>query len=91
MFNPNCARTGQRPARNLRDVPPLPGIDNAMAHQRILEQLSFEAQLLHQWTRMIATLLLFWRPYPQLTRSMHGPELSWRHRIHVVRWDKWHR
>ena len=30
------------PVRNLRDVSTFPSIDRAMAHQRYLEQLSFE-------------------------------------------------
>ena len=39
--------------RHLRDLNTFPNLDNAMAHQRYLEQLSFETHFLHQWSRMI--------------------------------------
>ena len=50
---PRYARTGQWPVRSLRDLNTFPSIENAMAHQRYFEQLSFEARSLHQWSRMI--------------------------------------
>ena len=48
------AFTGQWPVRSLRDLNTFPSIKNAMAHQRYLEQLSFEAHPLHPWSRMVA-------------------------------------
>ena len=46
--------TGQWPVRNLHDLNTFPSIENAMAHQRYLEQLSSETHSLHQWSRIIA-------------------------------------
>ena len=57
MVSPNLprhARTGHWPVRNFRDLNTFPGIENAMVHRRYFEQLSFEAQALHQCSRMIA-------------------------------------
>ena len=50
---PRYARTGQWPVCHLRDLNAFPNID-AMAHQHYLEQLSFQTQILNQWTRMTA-------------------------------------
>ena len=40
--------------RRISDLLTAPTIDNAMAHQRYLEMLSFEAHSLHPWSRIFA-------------------------------------
>ena len=66
MFSPHVPRyvwTGQWPVHNLKDLRNFPNIENAMAHQCYLEQLSFKAQSLRQWTRMIAERIQDEREY----------------------------
>ena len=64
-------------------------LENAMAHQRYLEQLSFEAHCLRRWTRMTAEKIndkgerghhqlakFFWTASPKSNKSMLGQAMG---------------